>query len=53
MAMKRVIDPSHKIFIEATCSATGEQRQWFGYAAHRYLTIKKSHEDQLPAVRQS
>ena len=45
MAMKRVIDPSHKIFIETTCSATGEQRQWFGYAAYRYLTTKKSHDE--------
>ena len=42
---KEVVDTSHKIFIESTCSATGEQRQWFGYAAHRYLTTKKSHNE--------
>ncbi len=45
MARKRVVDPSHKIFTEASCSATGEQRQYFGYAAHRYLTTKKSHDE--------
>jgi hypothetical protein len=45
MAMKRVIDPSHKIFVEVTCSATGEQRQWFGYSAYRYLTTTKSHDE--------
>jgi hypothetical protein len=45
MAVKQVIDPSHKIFMEATCSATGEQRQWFGYAAYRYLITKKSHDE--------
>lgn len=42
---KRVVDSSHKIFIDATFSATGEEREFFGYAAHRYLTIKKSHEE--------
>ncbi len=44
-AMMQVVDPSHKIFIEATCSATGEQREWFGYAARRYVTTKRSHNE--------
>jgi hypothetical protein len=45
MVMKRVIDPSHKIFIEVSCSATGEQREWFGYPSRRYLTTKKFHDE--------
>ena len=44
-AIKRIVDPSHKIFIEATCSDTGEQREWFGYVARRYVTTKKSHDE--------
>ena len=45
MVPKRVIDPRHKIFIETSCSATGEQRQWFGYPAYHYLTTKRSHDE--------
>jgi hypothetical protein len=45
MAMKRVVDPSHKIFIDSTYSATGEQREWFGYIASRYLTTKKTRDE--------
>jgi|GEM_PF-4174849 len=45
MQIKQVIDPSHKFLIEVTCSATGEQRQWFGHTAYRYLTTKKSHAE--------
>jgi hypothetical protein len=45
MAMKQVIDPAHKILVETACSATGEQRQWFGYTAYRYLTTTRSHDE--------
>ena len=45
LAVKQVVDPSHKIFIEVTSSATGEQRQWLGYVARRCLTTKTSHEE--------
>ncbi len=45
LAIKRVVDPSRKIFVETTCSATGEQRQLFGYVAYRYLTNKRSHDE--------
>lgn len=41
----RVVDPSQKFFIETTCFSTGEERAWFGYAAHRYVTTKKSHDE--------
>ena len=43
--VKQVVDPSHNIFIEVTSSATGEQRQWFGYIARRYLTTKRSDDE--------
>jgi hypothetical protein len=45
LATKQVVDTSHKIFIESICSATGEQRRWFGYTAHHYLITKKSHTE--------
>lgn len=44
-AIKKVVNPAHRILVESPCSATGEERQWFGYVARRYLTIKKSREE--------
>jgi len=45
LAMKQVVDPARKVFTETTCSATGEQRQFFGYTAYHYLTAKKFHDE--------
>jgi hypothetical protein len=45
LAVTRVVDPSHIISVEVTSSATGEQREWFGYVARRYVTTKRSNEE--------
>ncbi len=42
---KRVVDPARKLFNEMAYSDTGEQRQWFGYTAHRYLLSWKSRNE--------